>query len=89
MPDDSDIDPIFGDMSQYPSISRDELTPEELEIIDNHEEPLPDEYFIEQFVERFGYRPKIKEWNAFLDYVLMDFDEAWRDAAIEVEHERH
>jgi hypothetical protein len=92
MPDESEIDPIFGDMSQYPTVSREELTPEEREFVERVErgdvEYVPNEEYVHEFVERFGYTPKIKEWNAFIAYALMDFDEAWRDAAIEVEHER-
>jgi hypothetical protein len=69
-----------------------ELSPEELEVlarIENGEnEIVPDEWFIERFIEHFGHEPKIKEWNAFTFYVLSDFDEEWRDEAIEVKFER-
>ena len=88
MSDEPEIDPFFGDMSQYP-VEDEELSSEEIEAInDPNPEYVPDEWYIEQFVEKFGYPPKIKEWNAFVSYVLMDFDEEWRDAAVEVEHER-
>lgn len=69
-----------------------ELSPEELEVLARIQrgegEIVPFEDYVQAFINRFGYRPRIKEHNAFVSYVLMDFDEAFRDAAIEGQHER-
>ena len=85
-----DNDLPFEDLSPEED---EELSSEELEVLaaiqrGEVEEPVPNEEYIERFVEHFGYAPKIKEWNAFLFYVLNDFNPIWRDEAIEVEHER-
>jgi hypothetical protein len=91
MPDEHEIDSIFGDMSQYPVDDAPD-TPAEAEahadILRGDTEVIPEEWYVEQFVERFGYTPKIKEHNAFVFYVLSNFNPMWRDEAVEIEHER-
>jgi hypothetical protein len=92
MSDEPEIDPFFGDMSQYPSISRDELLPSELEALERAERGETElttlEEYIQEYIAHFGHEPRIKDSSAFGFYVASGFDEQFRDFAVEVEHER-
>lgn len=66
-----------------------ELSPEELEaIIDPDPEYVTLEDAIAEFVEHFGYEPRIKDPNDFVFYVISGFDEEFRTEALEAEHDR-
>lgn len=91
MPNESEIDPFFGDMSQYP-VDDSPYTPDEAEAHERIErdevELTPFEEFVQEYVAHFGHEPRIKDPSAFEFYVASGFDEQFRHLAIEVEHER-
>lgn len=55
--------------------------------LDEPDEIVPFEEYVQQFRDKFGYEPKIKNPNAFTMSALTNF-EMLVDEAIEIEHER-
>ena len=55
--------------------------------LDEPDETVPFEEYVQQFRDKFGYEPKIKNRNAFTMSALTNF-EMLLDEAIEIEHER-
>jgi hypothetical protein len=73
-----------------PPISYDELTPEEQDIVDHagEEGVIPFETYIQEYVDRFGHEPHIKDPSSFVLWALSDFTlDEFRMNAVEVTHE--